>query len=198
MVTYPAVTEILWALSWLAAVLTVPSVLLQRAGRPTAALSWLLALFALPGLAVLAWWLFGRVHLRRKQRQRRRASQESATSLLEAQQRLLAEKKSSAPAPSPVSRALTLPPALTDAVFPPSPGNRVSLLQDTPAVHRAWHSLVEDARHHLHLLFYLWRDDHTGRDLLNRLVAKHNAGCKSGCSTTRSVRGASLGDFSNR
>lgn len=76
----------------------------------------------------------------------------------------------------PVSRALTLPPSLNDAVFPPSPGNRVSLLQDTRAVHRTWHSLVEDARHHLHLLFYLWRDDRTGRDLLNRLVAKAQCG----------------------
>lgn len=46
-----SVTEILWVLSWLAAVLTVPSVLLQRADRPTAALSWLLALFALAVLA---------------------------------------------------------------------------------------------------------------------------------------------------
>ncbi|WP_051906300.1 cardiolipin synthase [Methylomarinum vadi] len=169
-------TEIIWLLSWLAALFTVPSVLLQRAGRPIAALSWLLALFALPGLAVGAWWLFGRVHLRRKKRQRRRASQESTASLLVAQQRLSVPAKPLAPAPGPVSRAVTLPPALNDAVFPPSQGNRVSLLQDTPAVHHAWRGLVEDARHHLHLLFYLWRDDQTGRDLLNRLVAKARSG----------------------
>jgi len=37
--------NILLPLSWLAALLTVPSVLTQRAGQPAAALSWLLALF---------------------------------------------------------------------------------------------------------------------------------------------------------
>ncbi len=169
-------TEIIWSLSWLAALLTAPSVLLQRAGRPTAALSWLLVLFALPGVAVVAWWLFGRVHLRRKKRQRRRASQASTASLLEAHHRLSVQPKSLASVPGSVSRAVTLPPALYDAVFPPSAGNRVLLLQDTPAVHHAWRGLVEDARHHLHLLFYLWRDDHTGRDLLNRLVAKAQCG----------------------
>ncbi|MEW7982461.1 MAG: cardiolipin synthase [gamma proteobacterium symbiont of Phacoides pectinatus] len=169
-------TEIIWSLSWLAALLTVPSVLLQRAGRPTAALSWLLALFALPGLAVVAWWLFGRIHLRRKKRQRRRASQQSTASLLAARQGLSVQSKSLAPVPAPVSRAVTLPPALNDAVFLPSSGNLVSLLQDTPAVHRAWHRLVDDAQHHLHLLFYLWRDDHTGRDMRNRLVAKARSG----------------------
>ena len=43
--------ELFWSVSWFGALLTVPSVLLQRAGRPLAALSWLLALFALPAPA---------------------------------------------------------------------------------------------------------------------------------------------------
>lgn len=171
-------TDVVWSLSWLAAVLTVPSVLLQRAGRPAAALSWLLALFALPGVAVVAWWLFGRLHLRRKKRQRRRSSQASTAALLAAEQLMSMQPKHPAPVPAPVSRAVTLPPALNDAVFPPSPGNRVSLLPDTAAVHHAWRGLVQDARHHLHLLFYLWRNDHTGRDLLDRLVAKAQRGVK--------------------
>jgi len=51
------VLQVLWTLSWVGALLTVPSVLLQRAGRPIAAVSWILALFALPALALAAWWL---------------------------------------------------------------------------------------------------------------------------------------------
>ena len=65
------VLQVLWTLSWVGALLTVPSVLLQRAGRPIAAVSWILALFALPALALAAWWLFGRVHLRGRVRRRR-------------------------------------------------------------------------------------------------------------------------------
>ena len=44
------------------ALLSVPSVLLRRRGKPMAKLSWLLALFAVPVLGLLAWWLIGRTH----------------------------------------------------------------------------------------------------------------------------------------
>src|SRR5688572_4538122 len=57
------------------AILTVPSVLLKRRGNPHAAVSWLLALFALPFLGVFLWWAMGRTHLRRKRKKRRRAAQ---------------------------------------------------------------------------------------------------------------------------
>jgi len=44
--------------------------------QPTAALAWLLALFALPALGGLLWWAFGRTHLERKRRRRARMSLE--------------------------------------------------------------------------------------------------------------------------
>lgn len=59
----------------LLALATVPSVLLRRSGRPLAALSWLLALLALPYAGVLAWWLLGRMHLARHRGRRRSASE---------------------------------------------------------------------------------------------------------------------------
>ena len=58
------------------ALCSVPSVLLRRRGRPTAALAWLLALFALPALGGLLWWAFGRTHLERKRRRRVKMSAE--------------------------------------------------------------------------------------------------------------------------
>jgi len=165
-----------WFASWLAALLTVPSVLSQRAGRPTAALSWLLALFALPALAVIAWWLFGRTHLHRRRRQRRRATQINSSALRETHQQLLAQTGESAELPIPSRRAVNLPPALYEAVFPPAGGNAVVLLADTGAVHDAWRDLVGQARQHLHLLFYIWRNDVTGRALRDSLVEKARQG----------------------
>lgn len=175
-VTGGSLTEVLWLASWLGALLTVPSVLLQRAGRPTAALSWLLALFAVPALAVMAWWLFGRTHLRRRRRQRRQASQFTAISLRETRQQLQAKMADSAELSIPRGRAAHLPPALHEAVFPPAGGNAVALLADTEATHQAWHGLVGQAHQHLHLLFYIWRDDHTGRTLRDALVEKARQG----------------------
>ncbi|RMF96206.1 MAG: cardiolipin synthase [Gammaproteobacteria bacterium] len=162
--------ESLWLLSWLGALLTVPSVLLQRAGRPLAALSWLLALFAIPAAAVLGWWLLGRTHLQRKRRRRRRAAARASASLAEVRSRL--EDATGTIACLPAS----LPPDVVDRVFPPSGGNRVALLPDTAAAHAAWLDMIDRAQRHLHLLFYIWRDDHIGRRIRDRLIDKAAAG----------------------
>lgn len=52
----------------------------------------------------------------------------------------------------------------------------VVLLPDTPVVHQASHALTADASQHLHLLFYIWRDDCTGRALRDRLTEKAGQG----------------------
>src|SRR5690606_38078734 len=54
---------------------TMPSVLLRRRGNPVSASMWLVALVALPGIAWLSWWIFGRTHLNRKARRRHAASE---------------------------------------------------------------------------------------------------------------------------
>ncbi len=169
--------NLLLTLSWCGALLTAPSVLLQRAGQPLAALSWLFALFALPAFAVLAWWLIGRTHLRRKSRRRRYASQAMNQSLQatrdavmdEADQREAVRQARSCLAPA-------LPLDFEDSVFPATAGNRVRLLADTQTTHQAWFELIDAAEHHLHCLFYIWRDDNIGRALRDRLAQKATQG----------------------
>jgi cardiolipin synthase A/B len=169
--------DVIWVLSWLGALLTVPSILLQRAGRPTAALSWILALFALPVVTLLAWWLFGRIHLRRKRRSRRQASAETAELLIQTKHHLLQTGQIASDIEQPAFRlAPHLPSMLRDAVFPATAGNAVHLLLDTAQAHQAWRGLIQNAYHHLHLLFYIWRNDCIGRSLLNALIEKAKQG----------------------
>ena len=59
-------------LAWASA----PSVLLKRSGRPVSALSWMLALFFLPYVGFIFWWLIGVERLERKQRARRTSTEE--------------------------------------------------------------------------------------------------------------------------
>lgn len=167
------VLQVLWTLSWVGALLTVPSVLLQRAGRPIAAVSWILALFALPALALAAWWLFGRVHLRGRVRRRRGSSQTTVRSLSETRRDMLDSKPEHSTRQRPASLlAPHLPQEMTDCVFPATPGNRVSLLTGVAEVQQAWMEMVREAEHHLHLLFYIWRDDRVGRTLRDLLIEK--------------------------
>lgn len=171
--------DAIWFLSWLGALFTVPSILLQRAGRPTAALSWILALFALPVVTLLAWWLFGRTHLRRKRRNRRQASAATTELLLQTRQHLLESEQLTSEIELPIFRlAPHLPSVLRDAVFPATAGNTVHLLLNTAAAHQAWRELIQNAHHHLHVLFYIWRNDCTGHRIRNALTEKAKQGVK--------------------
>lgn len=171
------VYQVFWTLSWLGALITVPSVLLQRAGRPIAAVGWILALFALPALALAAWWIFGRVHLRGRVRRRRGSSRSTSTSLSETRRDMLASTAADLQEQRPASMlAPNLPREMIDSVFPAAPGNRVALLTGVAEVQQAWLELVREAEHHLHLLFYVWRDDHVGRTLRDLLIEKARKG----------------------
>ena len=71
---------VLVAVTYLLALLSIPSVLLQRQGRPQAALSWVLLMFLLPGLGLFLWWAMGRRHLVRRRRRRRGCAERSGPS----------------------------------------------------------------------------------------------------------------------
>ena len=161
-----------WSAGWVLALLSTPSVLLQRMGRPTAALSWLLALFAVPPLALPAWWLLGRTHLRARRARRRRAHSELEPRL---------ESTSRAePAPQQATPGLLdvvdLPGDLSSGVFPPSGGNHVCLLNDAASAYASWETAMDGAQHHIHALFYAWHADESGRRLRDRLVAAARRG----------------------
>lgn len=146
------------------AIMTAPSVLLQRQGRPTAALSWLLALFAVPYLALPAWWLIGRTHLRLRKRRRHHAALRFSRELASLRTRRRAEVERG------VFPVLTLPREVRMSVFPPSAGNEAELLVDGAAAFDAWERAIRDAREHVHLLFYIWQNDQTGKRMLAALV----------------------------
>ena len=168
------ILELLLLSSWIAAAVTVPSVLLQRQGRPNAALAWMFALFAMPPVAVLAWWLFGHSHLQRKTIRRRRARQEIGPAMRDQAGRL--------PEPTDAAErlldAVTLPPGLQEAIFPPSGGNSADLLLHTRDTYAAWEEAIGQATHHLHLIYYIWQDDTTGRRFRDLLTERARKGVR--------------------
>ncbi|MEM1034427.1 MAG: cardiolipin synthase [Myxococcota bacterium] len=167
------------------ALLSVPSVLVQRRGRPMAAVSWILALVTLPIGGLLLWWLIGRRHLRRPSRRKRRAHDELASQLAAVRSQLAEDEppEASPPAPSdhdtsddrailPVSH---LPLEFLGSVFPPCGGNETVLID----AHEAFAIMDRDIRaatRHVHVLFYIWKDDETGRRVRDALVDRARAG----------------------
>jgi cardiolipin synthase A/B len=157
---------------WLVALASVPSVLVNRRGQPQSALAWLLALVALPLFAVPLWWLLGRQHLERRRRKRR-----SATAIIAP--RLEGLKNRLEPPPSQTTALLPLrhlPADLERSVFPATSHNAVSILPGGEEAFAAMERVIESATHHVHALFYIWKNDKTGRRFRDLLIDKAKAG----------------------
>lgn len=146
------------------ALISVPSVLLQRRGHPVAALSWLLALFLLPAFGGLAWWAAGRTTLERRRRRRR-------------ERRLLfAEQRDAPDEHSGTDFERVFPPrARGEAVFATA-GNQVELLMDGPVAFAALFDSVAHARESVHVLFYIFELDETGARFAQLLTRKAKEG----------------------
>ncbi len=157
-----AVSWLAWLViaSWVVAVLSAPSVLLSRAARPMAGLSWMLAMFALPVVGVLAWWMVGRFHLTVRRRQRQRAQD-----ALKSELRLLRPESGGAFPGLPC-----LPAGVRDWVLPPTSDNAVDFLSDAAVAYDAWERAIDEAKAHVHALFYIWNDDATGRRFRDALL----------------------------
>jgi cardiolipin synthase len=154
----------LMAVSEVLALFTIPSVLLQRQGQPRAALSWLLALFSIPAFGVLWWWAFGRTSMARKRRRRAASSREFVGRHGPPHTEL----------GTPFDR-LVPPAALGDSIFT-SNGNDVTLLFDGRSAFPSMENAAKSATRSVHVLFYIFRDDETGRRFRDLLVERARAG----------------------
>lgn len=168
----PSWWDVLLVVSYLFVLLSVPSVLVEREGLPYAALAWILALFAMPPVGLFFWWALGRKHLARKRRRRRKASAHVWRSLRDVR----GEVDKAPPANFVGALPLKLPKEEASWVFPSTDGNRVRLLNDGDEFFRAMEAVIRDARDHVHLLFYIWNDDATGRRFRDLLAEKAAAG----------------------
>ena len=140
----------------LLALATAPSILLRRRSQPLPALGWLLAVFALPLVGAGWWWMVGRSKLERRRRDRQGARADlCALAEPEAGGRLACCDESGEAGPAPWRR-----------------GGTTRLVVDGPAVYGAFDQLIEGAGSSLELMFYIWRDDRSGRRFRDLLAAR--------------------------
>lgn len=141
---------------------------------PAAARAWLLLIFFLPWAGVLLYAIFGRAYLPRQ-----RLEMQAAVSHLvrELQPRILGRTLTAEPdLPPQFGPAVALSRTLAD--FAICRGNRVELIADYRG---ALDRLLDDiarARHHVHLLYYIFRDDATGQRVAAALAEAARRGVK--------------------
>lgn len=160
---------------YLLAFLTIPRILLSRR-ESGATLAWIMAIAIVPYLGVALFLLVGRSRFRRKSLRKSRAHDEFQENLDR-----LPEGDASPPAASsgaatrPVARDISkVAEALTGT--PLVPGNAVQVFIDTDQAYRSMEEAILGARHHVHMMSYIFRPDEAGERFRDALAQKAREG----------------------
>ncbi len=146
-----------YLLTWLA----IPHVLLSKK-RPTATLAWVWAIIAVPFGGPIVYFMFGADRMQRK-----RLRKAARLGMLRHRTSRLVKQ-----------RVEELPPAESDLVrvltnitrIPPSTADSVRLLIDSTAFYPALREQILAAKHHIHVEFFIWREDEYGREFRDLLA----------------------------
>jgi len=151
-----------------AAVLTV----LRRPREPRAMWAWILALLLLPVLGLLLFGLIGEPRLKRTRRRRQRRRQKLAPVLSSKHEALrdVHATEQSVPIPEDLSNLVKVATRLSRHV--PTHGNDVTIYYDAERTFLARQLAIEAAESHVHLEYYIFQPDETGRALRDLLIRK--------------------------
>ncbi len=136
----------LWILLSLAgpilAIIHIPSVLLRRS-NPVGQLAWIMCLIALPYVGVLSWWVFGRTRIEKRKRKH-------------------AQIRSSFSDPNE---------AISEEgyQFQTTINNTIQTLVRGTEAYPEILQAINNAKHHVHLEFYIWNNDEVGRQFRDAL-----------------------------
>ena len=165
-------SSFLYFAEWIVRIVALFVVVRKR--RPTAALAWLVLIYFQPWVGIIFYLLIGRHRLpRRRTRQYAR--------LVE---RLGHLKRQFDEHPNVVHPELG--PQCTAAIalaerfgsMPILDGNSVTLMSDTNEVIHQLTADIDNAREHVHMLFFIFRDDRTGRRVADALKRAARRGVK--------------------
>ena len=167
---------IAWLLATLAntiiSILVIGQILLQKR-ESGATLAWVFFVLLVPVLGLLAFWAFGTTRVRMRRRRRERSDSRIAISLAPLTEHLIAGAHEAPPFPPEAYRAAT-----RIGGRGPTPGNRVTLYRQGRQVREALIKAIDEARDHVHVEFYIWKQDESGVVVRDALVRACERGVK--------------------
>lgn len=165
--------SVVWGAATFLAFFSIPSVLMQRRGRPQAALAWALVLLTVPVFGLFLWWAIGRQYLKRKRLKRRRATEVLSERSCDFQQDEL---------PSPADseweffQVKKLPQEEAEWLLPPTDENNVELLINSDEAYPVMLDAIRSAKKTIQVMFYIWQADETGEEFRDLLIERAKAG----------------------
>lgn len=158
--------------AYLSTLLLIRWVLLSRSRTPAASVAWILAILFLPILGGVLFIVFGINRVERRRRARLRSDREA--------ERLIGspwnQHTGVVPVVScePCDRVANVVENVCD--FVPTSGNSVEIMADTNRTLGRIHQAILNAEHSIHLEYYIWQPDKTGRQLRDLLIQRANHG----------------------
>ncbi len=162
----------IWLAEWVIRLVMLGVVLRRR--RPAAAMAWLLIIFFLPWAGIVLYALIGRHRLtRRRSRQHARMLER----LRDVTGKLEKLSHVERPLPGPVATAAV---ALAQKLshIPILGGNDLKIVTNTSDVIDRLAADIDSAEQHVHLLFYIFEPDASGRRIAEALIRAARRGVK--------------------
>jgi cardiolipin synthase len=149
----------------------IPWIILNKR-EPVSALAWCMVVM-IPLLGPLLFWVFGYQHVARPLRRKQLGDVAYDTKHPPRTSEATRGDKESNTAPATWNDFGRL--ALQMDAFPVSPSNEVELFHDTNRAFPALLKAIRDAKHHIHLEFFIIRSDAAGKELFELLTEKARA-----------------------
>jgi cardiolipin synthase len=173
----PHSTTIAVALHMLVELTLIVRVLLRPHRDPASRIAWVVVIAALPVVGILAYLLFGEVNIGRARVTRQRRVLETMPPLPAA----VPGDEANLEANVPERYAHLFRIGRSISGFEPVGGNTARLLEDSNAAIDAMVADIDAARHHVHLLFYIWLPDGNGCKIVEALkrAAARGVNCRA-------------------
>ena len=158
-------------LHYAAALLVSVRVLLRPRLEPTVRLSWILVVELVPLIGIIAYVLFGEIRLRGAEVQRMADVRDHLSGLWQRSRHSVDEGLGYA---APMVAA-----ARATGGFEAVSGNRVELLSEEDSAIDDMVAAIDEAKGHVHILFYIWLDDVSGRKMAEAAIRAAQRGVKA-------------------
>lgn len=146
-------------------ILWIAAVIFMESSNPSKTISWILILLSLPLLGFILYILFGRSFRQARKASKKRKNNSDWLQVESTKQHADARLDAS------IQRLL-----LTTADSPYTSDNKVRILSQGEEKFRELFDAIRDAKHHVHLLYYILKDDRVGTELLELLEVKVKEG----------------------
>ncbi len=150
-------------------IVLIPTIILQRR-ESGATLAWMVTIVLLPYIGLILFWVFGTTRLHLRRRKRHRVEKQISRNLKNIRKQLSSSAELSGFSVNLLNLATKL-----DGIGPRR-NNDIKLFRSGKTAFDEIVASIETAKDHIHLIYYIWQPDSTGKRVRNALITASKRG----------------------